>query len=353
MLKWFQAAVGVQAVVNQFGKRRTREDVMQAISGRYWRNLVLAMTVLAAGWMAASARAEAPMAQKQVPGFYRMMHGQFEITALFDGVLEVDTALMSNASGTELQQLLAKHYIDGNKVQMAVNMYLVNTGEHLVLIDAGCGTLFGPQRGRLVANLEAAGYRPEQVDTILLTHMHGDHAGGLADADGRMLFPRATVYVNRQESDFWLSAKEAGNAKTPFMKHAFRMAQSSAAPYRTAGKWRTFNHKDEVVPGIRAITTAGHTPGHTMFVVRSGDARFFVLGDVVISYDVQFARPDVALEFDVDPKQATLTRYKVFNLADKYKWMTAGAHLPYPGIGRIHSNGDGTYGWEPVMLVPE
>lgn len=325
---------------------------MRLMVSRFLRNLVLGLAVATTGFMPV-AMAQAPMAKKQVPGYYRMMHGQFEVTVLFDGAFDVDISMMSNATETELQQLLARNYIDGNTVQTATNVYLINTGKNLVLIDVGCGTLFGPKLGRIMDNMKAAGYAPEQVDTILLTHMHPDHVGGLVDASGRMLFPNARVYANQLESDFWLSDKNAGDAKTDRLKNAFNKAKSTTAPYRAAKKWHTFQHKDEVIPGIRAVLTSGHTPGHTMFRIKSDEKRFFILGDLVISHTVQFTRPDVALEFDVDPKQAVLTRYKVFNLAAKYRWMVAGAHLPYPGIGQIRSNGDGTYGWIPVQLIPE
>lgn len=318
---------------------------------RFLCNLIIGFAVFTSGFVPV-AMAEAPMVKKQVPGYYRMMHGQFEVTALFDGMSEIDVELMTNATPQELQQRLALNYIDGTKMQTATNVYLINTGKNLVLIDTGCGTLFGPLLGKVVENMRASGYQPEQVDTILLTHMHGDHVGGLLDPDGKMLFPNARIYASQVESDYWLSEKNASEAKTDLAKALFKMAQDSTAPYRSAKKWQTFQHKDEIVPGIRAISVPGHTPGHTMFRVKSEDQRFFILGDLVHSYAIQFARPDVAIEVDVDQKQAVITRYKVFNLAAKYKWMVAGMHLPYPGVGHIRSNGDGTYTWLPAQFTP-
>ncbi len=318
---------------------------------RFLRNLVLGLAVLTTGFLPV-AMAEAPMVKKQVPGYYRMPLGQFEVTALFDGAFDVDIGIMSNATEAELHLILERNYVDGNKVQTATNVYLVNTGKNLVLVDAGYGAFSGPKMGKTLENLKAAGYAPEQVDTILLTHMHGDHVGGLVDAEGKMVFPNAKVYANQMESDFWLSEKNAIEANDA-LKKRFKIAESSAAPYRAAGKWHTFRHKDEVVPGIKAISALGHTPGHTLFRVTSGDARLFILGDIVVSPTIQFARPDVALEFDMDPDQSVLTRYKVFNLAAKYRWMVTASHLPYPGIGQVRSNGDGTYGWIPLQLMPE
>lgn len=324
---------------------------MHSKISRYLRYLIFSFTVLAIGTMS-FAIAQDLVEKKQVPGYYRMKHGQFEVTVLFDGAFEIDTGLLLNATKNEIQQILASNYIDGNKVQTAVNVYLINTGKNLVLIDVGCGTLFGPKMGRVMANLKAAGYTPEQVDTIVFTHMHGDHVGGLVDANGKALFPNAKVYANKLESDFWLSEKNAKAAKTEMAKNLFKMAQDSTAPYRDANRWYTFEHKEEVVPGITAYSLIGHTPGHTIFRIMSGEERFFVLGDIAHSYAVQFSRPDVAIEFDSDPKQAVISRYKAFNLAAKYKWKVAGAHLPYPGVGQIRSNGDGTYEWLPIQFIP-
>ncbi|MDL2284476.1 MBL fold metallo-hydrolase [Oxalobacter sp. OttesenSCG-928-P03] len=323
---------------------------MQLI-GRFLRSLLVGLAVMSAGFTSV-AMAEAPMVKKQVPGYYRFMHGQFEITVLFDGVSELGADLLTNTTQQEVQQRLALYYAEGDKVQTATNTYLINTGKNLVLVDVGCGTLFGPKLGKILENMRASGYAPEQVDTILVTHMHGDHVGGLVDPDGKMVFPNAKVYANQLESDYWLSAKHAGEAKTDLQKALFKMAQDSTAPYRAAKKWQTFQHKDEVVPGIRAVSITGHTPGHTMFRVKSDEQRFFILGDIVHNHMVQFARPDVAIEFDTDQKQAVITRYKVFNLAAKYKWMVGGMHLPFPGVGHIRSNGDGTYNWLPVEFSP-
>ena len=327
-------------------------EIMRLMTKRFFGHFALMLALSLFAWVP-FATAQVPMAKKQVPGFYRMMVGQFEVTALFDGAFEMDVGLMMNATVPEMQEMLARRYIDGDKVQTAINAYLVNTGQNLVLIDVGCGILFGPERGRLFDNLKESGYTPEQVDTILLSHMHPDHLGGLVDADGKIRFPNAKIYAHKLESEYWLSEKRAAEAPDDTVRGRFKAAQDSTAPYRKAGRWHTFDHRDEVVPGIRAVSTAGHTPGHTTFRINSDEERFFVLGDLVHSYAIQFARPDIAIAFDVDPKQAVLTRYKVFNLAVKYKWLVAGQHLPYPGIGHIGSNGDGTYTWLPIQKQPQ
>ena len=127
----------------------------------------------------ASARAEAPQATAQVPGYYHMTLGKFQVTALYDGPIALHTKLLKNVPAQDVQRLLARLFVKGPEVQTAVNAYVVNTGERLILVDAGAAKLFGPRLGHIVDNLRAAGYQPEQVDTILITHLHGDHINGL------------------------------------------------------------------------------------------------------------------------------------------------------------------------------
>jgi len=212
--------------------------------------------------------AEAPPQKTQVPGYYRLNLGQFEVTALYDGMIELDTKLLKNASEREKQQLLARQFLKGPKVQTAVNAYLVNTGSKLILVDAGAAKLFGPGLGNIVDNLKAAGYAPEQVDAVLLTHLHGDHVGGLRTADGQMAFPNAQVYVSKADADHWLNP--AVMAKAPAAAQGFfQAAQNSVAPYVQAGRLRTYAGTDEILPGVRPVQTHGHTPGHTSYLVES------------------------------------------------------------------------------------
>lgn len=127
------------------------------------------------------AQADANMVQTQVPGYYRIQLGEFEITALYDGAIELDTKLLKNASATDLQRLLSRMFVGNPKMQTAVNAYLINTGSHHVLVDTGAAKLFGPSLGFVLQNMKAAGYEPAQVDTVIITHLHGDHMGGLND----------------------------------------------------------------------------------------------------------------------------------------------------------------------------
>ncbi len=326
------------------------------------RRWLLAATLVATPALAplgATAHAEAPradaapaQAKTQVPGFYRMMVGQFEITALYDGQFDLDPKLLRNASQRDIQRLLAKRFTAHEpSIQTAVNAYLVHTGTRLVLIDTGAAQLFGPSLGRVVDNLKAAGYTPDQVDTVLLTHLHGDHVNGLIDADGKPVFARATVYAAQADAAFWLSAEAAARAADD-SKPFFQMAQAAAAPYQAGGRWQTFTDGSEVLPGITAHAAPGHTPGHSAFLIESAGDRLLVWGDIVHNVAAQFANPEIAIEFDVDRKAAVATRQKLLARAAKEKLMVAGMHLPFPGIGHVRRADKGSYEWIPVEFGP-
>lgn len=294
--------------------------------------------------------AEAPQQKTQVPGYYRLMLGQFEVTALYDGAIDLDEKLLKNIDKRDIQRLLAREFLKGPKVQTAVNAYLVNTGNKLILVDAGAAKLFGPGLGNIVDNLKAAGYTPEQVDTVLITHLHGDHINGLVTPDGQRVFANAEVWSAKADNDFWLSEVIAAQAPKDFQPF-FKMSRDAAAPYLAAGKWKTFDSDRELLAGVSSVDTHGHTPGHASYLFQSGDQRLLVLGDLVHNHAVQFARPEVAFEFDNDPKQAVATRKRVFHKAAREKLMVAGMHLPFPGVGHVRKEAKG-YAWVPAEFAP-
>lgn len=315
------------------------------------RGVLVAGAVLTAFAPAAPVHAEAPFVNTQVPGYYRTMLGNFEITALYDGTIDLDVKMLKNGREQNLERLLARAYVNTPQMQTAVNAYLINTGAHLVLVDAGAAKLFGPTLGNVVANMRAAGYEPEQVDTVVVTHLHGDHIGGLNDAAGQMVFPNATIHVPQADNDFWLS-QEVEAKVAPEIQPFFRMAQTVARPYLARGQWKTFTEAAEIVPGIRATRAYGHTPGHTAYAVESGDRKLLIWGDVVHSHAVQFAQPEVSFEFDVDPAQAVATRKSLMYSLAASKSLVAGMHLPFPGIGHVRADGKGIYSWVPVEFSP-
>ena len=313
--------------------------------------LILALTAITLLSLTPLAHAEAPMVQTQVPGYYRMMLGQFEITALYDGAIELDTKLLHNTTPTELNKLLVRMFVGNPKMQTAVNAYLINTGKNLVLVDAGAAKLFGPSLGFILQNMKAAGYEPAQVDTVIITHLHPDHVGGITNGDGTPLFPKARIMVAKEDNDFWLSTEVA--AKSPEgMQPFFKMARDAAAPYVKGNQWQAFTAGSVVVPGITAVPANGHTPGHTAFSVDSDGQKLLIWGDLVHAHAVQFANPGVSIEFDIDEKQAIATRRSIFKTMAISKALVAGMHLPFPGIGHVRAEAKESYSWVPIEYAP-
>jgi len=309
--------------------------------------LHLSTTLASLALLAAAtlAQAGAPPAMGQA-GWYRMPLGAFEITALSDGTadLAVDK-LLTNTTAAKVQAALMRAYLKV-PVETSVNGYLVNTGAKLILIDAGAAGLFGPTLGKLVTNLKASGYTPEQVDEIYLTHMHADHVGGITTAEGKAVFPNAIVRADAKEAGFWLD--QATMDKAPeAMKDFFKGAMASMKPYVEAGRFKTFDGDTELSPGIKAVATRGHTPGHAAYVVESNGAKLVVWGDLMHVAAVQFADPSVTVAFDVDSKAAMPQRKKAYADAAKNGYFVAIAHVSFPGIGQLRPDGKG-YRWLPA-----
>ena len=311
-----------------------------------WKKLVAGLVAMAAGVVYAThGHAAAPIQKAQAPGYYRMMLGDFEVTALSDGAVALDMKkLLTNVKPERVDALFKRAYMT-NPVTTSVNAYLVNTGSKLVMIDSGAGKLFGPTLGNLLASLRAAGYQPEQVDEIYITHMHGDHVGGLMQGDQRA-FPNAVVRADKRDADFWLSQANL-DAAPEGAKDFFRGAMASINPYIAAGKFQPFDGGGELVPGITAVSTYGHTPGHTMYVVQNKGEKMAVLGDLMHVASVQFVDPSVTIQFDSDSKQAAVQRKKVYADSAKQGIWLAVAHISFPGIGHIRSDGTG-YVYYPI-----
>jgi len=297
-----------------------------------------------------AAQAEAPQLKGQAPGWYRLMVGDFEVTALNDGTVDLPVdKLLTNAPPQRIGALLERAYLKP-PVETSVNGFLVNTGKKLVLIDTGAAGLFGPTLGKLLANLKASGYRPEQVDEIYLTHMHPDHAGGLMH-DGQRVFPNAIVRADRRESGYWLNQANMDAAPAD-AKGFFQGAMASLKPYVDAGRFKPFDGATELMPGIRAVPAPGHTPGHTIYVIESQGQKLVAWGDLMHVAAVQFVQPSVTISFDTDSSQAAPQREKNYADAAKNGYYVAAAHVAFPGIGKLRADGSG-YDWVPANYSTE
>lgn len=295
--------------------------------------------------------AEATTQVKTQPGHYRQLLGQYEITALSDGTnaMPMDK-LLTRTDPNTIRQLLAEKSLPPT-VETSINAFLINTGKNLVLIDTGNGTQANSNVGKVQKNLLAAGYRPEQVDTILMTHLHGDHFGGLVQ-NGKLSYPNATVYVSQKEYDFWLDPQHLAQA-APERKPAFQRVQDVFKILAAANKVKTFTGDAALLPGITPVFAPGHTPGHTAYSIVSDGQKLLAWGDIVHAEAVQMPIPETTISFDSDGDQATKTREALFAQAASEGYLVAGAHLPFPGIGhvntRVERNGTTNgYRWIPV-----
>ncbi len=308
----------------------------------FWRTtLISVMSSLAT----LHAQAAAPLATTQAPAYYRMMLGEFEITALSDGTVELPVdKLLTHTSPAHVEKSLSRVYLKA-PVETSVNSYLINTGAKLILVDTGAGHLFGPTLGKLINNLRAAGYQPEQIDEIYITHMHPDHIGGLADGE-KAAFPNAMVRASQEDADFWLN-KENLEKASPDKKSFFQGAMASLTPYIKEGKFKPFSGDTELIAGIKAVTVHGHTKGHTLYEIENQKQKLVLWGDIVHVGTVQFAEPTIAIQFDSDQKQAIADRQKAYAEAAKNGYWVAAAHLSFPGIGHVRAEKKG-YAWIPA-----
>jgi glyoxylase-like metal-dependent hydrolase (beta-lactamase superfamily II) len=287
----------------------------------------------------------------QVPGFYRLQVGDLEVTALFDGPAVVDPNWLKGTKATVDAAVEALNQ-DPHMREAADAGFLVNTGKQLILVDTGAGTWYGGGTlGRLAGNLRSAGYSPEEVDIVLITHLHADHIGGLTTQDGKRVFPNVDVYVAKAESDFWLSPEIASKAPKdaqPF----FQSAQAIAAPYIKAGKWRTFTGSEPIADGMQLVPLPGHTPGHTGYEFSSKGQKILFWGDTMHAQRVQLQHPELTVVFDIDPIAAAATRKQLLSKLASEDVVIAGPHMLFPGLGRLHKEGSG-YSWAPVAFTDQ
>jgi glyoxylase-like metal-dependent hydrolase (beta-lactamase superfamily II) len=302
------------------------------------------VVAIAGAFAVTTAQAAAPMAKFQAPGFYRTTLGDFEVTVLNDGTLDLPVNKLLKQPPAKTDAALAKVF-EKSPIQTSVNGFLINTGSKLVLIDAGAASLFGPTLGQLLGNLKASGYKPEQVDEIYITHMHSDHVGGLASNEQRV-FPNAIVRAGKLDADYYLSQANLDKAP-PEGKDSFQGPMLSVNPYVKAGKFQPIVANTELVPGIKSYFNGGHTVGHITYVIESKGQKLVLLGDLLHVQGVQFDDPGVGIQFDTDSTIAIAERKEAFAAAAKGGYLIGAAHLSFPGLGHVRAHGK-SYQYVPI-----
>lgn len=315
------------------------------------RKLIAATIMVSVGvaYTSTYAQTQQPKLSQAQAGYYRMQLGDVEITALSDGTLPIPAlSLLTNTHPGEVEKRLGEAYQIASSVNTSINAYLLKSNGRLMLVDAGTGELLGPTLNKLEASLKAAGVMPEQITDILVTHIHTDHTGGLMDG-ARMVFPHATLHMDRRERDYWLSPVNREQASAADKKY-FDEALAKVKPYVDAEKVQVFDGTTQLFPGIRSIASPGHTPGHSFYEIQSKGDKLLFWGDLVHVADVQMPDPAVTIAFDVDPAKAAATRKAAFTDAVKGRYWVAGDHISFPGIGHLRQDGKG-YRWVAIPYV--
>jgi glyoxylase-like metal-dependent hydrolase (beta-lactamase superfamily II) len=295
------------------------------------------------GTRARAAAATVPSLAGKQPAFYRFHIGDIEAVALNDGDIGgslKEMAWWAGASEAKTAATLQSAFLPENIVRLAVTVLLLRCGNELVLIDSGCGNLFGPIGGRLVQSLSGIGIKPEQITTVVVSHLHADHFGGLLDTAKAPTFPNARLILNKAEQDFWLQPNpDLSGIAMP--AEAKQQAVDNAHAYLETLKdrWHLVGSGAKPVPGLELVDAPGHTPGHVAVMISSGEERLLHVADAVHHHAISFDHPEWHFVGDVLPDLAEKTRRALLARASAERLRIYGGHLPFPGIGHVRKGG--------------
>lgn len=313
------------------------------------RRDTLALAAAAAGLALAPgfALAQAPAASApaaagptQAPGFYRQRIGDIIVTAINDGAgarPNLD-GMVRNVETAEVARVLSSQFVPAAPFLNPFTTLVVQTGGRLILLDTGLGDSGPPGTGTWMRNFRAAGFDPAQVNTILISHFHGDHIGGIRLRGGEYQFPNAEIVVPEPEWAFWMS-DERMNALPEAQRGGFMNARRVFSSI--AGNVRRFVPGGEMAPGITSVPTFGHSPGHTGFVIASGNARLLYVGDAITTPSLYMTNPDWSPFFDMDEAAGRATRRRVLDMAATERLQMHVYHAPFPAQGFVTRAGTG------------
>lgn len=287
----------------------------------------------------------------QGAGFYRFKVGTLECTSVSDGLINIPSDVFFTAPQSEIEQVLRENFLPTDKIALHINTLVVKTGGKVVLMDTGGGNDLGATAGFLPVNLQRAGIAPREITDVVFTHSHFDHIGGTINAANKFNYPNARYHISQIEWEKAMNPKELF-AETKMDAATVKALSDSIKHNLLPLKDRIalFKSDSEIVPGIRALTAYGHTPGHAVYLVESGDERLLFTGDLIHHAAVQFARPEWSMFGDSHPQEAIARRKQILDRVVAERLLIMGSHLPFPGIGHVRA-GDAqrkSYQWIPI-----
>jgi len=311
------------------------------------RHLLVGASAAAAGSLmtAGAANAKAPLQGIEPVNYRRVKLGAFEVTTVADGyaaVPKVHPIFGNNQKAEDVGAYMQANFLPANKMAIPFTPVIVNTGKELVLFDTGNGGGRGPTRGHLVKSLAAAGIKPEQIDVVVITHFHPDHIGGIMNGD-KPMFANARYVTGEAEYNFWTSKKLADSSDKK-MQGRVKLVNAKVKP--VAEKMTFLKDGNDVVSGITAIPTFGHTPGHMAFNIESNGQRLVLWADACNHYVASLQKPEWHVIFDMDKAAAIASRKKILGMVAADKVPATGYHMPFPALGYVEQQGD-AFRWVP------